>query len=99
MNPALILLMASLAVWRLSELVAIDNGPFHLFKRGRAALKNKPKLQELASCPYCGSSWITIGATAWLAWRGLIEAADSPFWWAAIWGGAMGVMRIVRKRE
>ncbi len=99
MNPFFVLLLASLAVFRGAELVAVDNGPFHIFKWLRkAAAKRGPVIGELFSCQYCVGGHLAIWTTALLWWRGMIDPWLAPIWWLAIAGGAAAWLRAVRER-
>lgn len=92
------LLLASLAVFRASELVAQDNGPWHVFRRLRECSAN-PYWCELLSCFYCLSAWFAAWVTVVLWAAGIVPTALSVVWWLAIAGGAVAIMRLVRKRE
>lgn len=67
------LVLAALAVYRLAELVAIDDGPGRLFARLRAwagahpARAVRENLGALVHCPYCVGVWaaLLIGALVW----------------------------------
>lgn len=99
MTSYLILLLMSLTVWRGSELLAFDAGPFRMFKALRGSCKGHPVLCELLTCPYCCSGHLSFFAAAWLFYFKQIELWQSPLWWFAIWGGAMFIFRVVRERE
>ena len=70
--------LAALAVWRITHLVAYENGPWNLLARLRAAGG------ELMSCFYCLSVWVAapfalLLASGWgerlLVWPALSAAA------------------------
>jgi hypothetical protein len=98
MNPFFILLISSLAVFRLAEFQAVDNGPFHICKKIRGACKGHPVLCELITCQYCLGSWIAIVVTTGLVMARLIQFEHCILWWAGIWGGQAAILRIVRER-
>lgn len=98
MSPFFILLISSLAVFRLAELVAVDAGPFLLFKRLRLACKGHPIWCEFVTCMYCLGSWISIFVVAGLITARLIQFEHCILWWAGIWGGQAAIMRTVRER-
>jgi hypothetical protein len=65
------ILLAILACYRVSELIAIDDGPYKVFSRlrqglgRRAALEQRwnkegvwSNLAELVQCPYCIGVWV-----------------------------------------
>ncbi|HEY3441220.1 MAG TPA: hypothetical protein VGK29_10730 [Paludibaculum sp.] len=59
-NPILTFVIAALAAWRLSHLIAHEEGPFHLFGRWRA-LVGGHAVGELFTCFQCLSLWIGAG--------------------------------------
>ena len=73
-------ILAGLACFRLSELIPIENGPFHIFIRLRCWLDNKERfeiypiwkselwatLKDLAYCPFCQGVWYAILLTVFL---------------------------------
>lgn len=96
----LIFIMAIHAAYRLTRLVVWDQFPPILKIRtvvagssdGRvpAAGWSPHWLQELVTCPWCASGWISLGVTICLA-----LTSDLPLpglWWFAIWGGAALVL-------
>lgn len=61
------LLLEVLAVYRLAQLVSVDDGPFDVFKRLRAACgqiayryKKMKTLADLVNCPYCTGVWFAL---------------------------------------
>jgi hypothetical protein len=62
------LVLAAFAVYRVAELLSIDDGPYHLFARWRLWLGRKSadkpylgtwhNLAELFQCPYCIGVWL-----------------------------------------
>lgn len=78
MTP-LILLVVTLATWRISSMVANERGPFGVFYRirervgiqhgddGRPFIVPEKFLAELFSCVWCNSVWIGCGLTILLA--------------------------------
>jgi len=69
-------LLAALAVYRLSELVAYDAGPFGIIRRFRAWLANesmgldalRETLGDLVHCPYCLGVWFAAGIAPLALW-------------------------------
>jgi hypothetical protein len=98
MNPFFILLISGLAVFRLSECVAVDNGPFHVFKAIREACKKRPVLCELVTCQYCQGGWWSMACAWYIWWATLYPSLHPVFWWAGIWGAQAAIMRTVRER-
>ena len=98
MSDLTILIIASLAVFRLAELVTVDSGPWKMFERLRKC-SSHPMVCELVSCPYCCGLHISWMATLFIGMRGYIQWEDFFPWTMAIAGGAVAIMRLVRKRE
>jgi len=86
-HPTLRFLLAALAVWRLSFLVAREPGPWNIFSRVRGALA-QGSVGSIASCVKCLSLWIAIpfvpfvtrapvrGFVVWLALSGTASLVD-----------------------
>jgi hypothetical protein len=75
--------VAVLATWRLSHLIAREDGPFDVVVRLRMRAGDGA-LGHLLDCPYCLSLWIA-------APLALLVATSVPDWfvaWLAISGGA-----------
>ena len=68
--------LAALAVYRLSQLVAYEDGPFGLVRRFRAWVANRSvrwdplreMLGDLVHCPYCLAVWFAAGAAVLALW-------------------------------
>lgn len=66
------LALAVLAAWRLTHLLAAEDGPFGLVLKLRARLGNSA-WGQLMDCPYCVSLWVALPlavllANDWLGW-------------------------------
>ena len=88
------LTLAVLATWRLSRLVAFEDGPWDLVARARR-LAGDGMLGHLMDCPYCLSLWFAAP---------LALALDTtlPGWvlaWLGVSGGASLVERVVSRGE
>jgi len=82
------------AIWRLTHLVAEEDGPWDLLVHFRAKLGNNV-FGRLMDCFYCLSLWFSLPLSIWLAsgWVGLI------LHWQALSGAACLLQRITQKRE
>jgi hypothetical protein len=80
-----------LATWRLSHLVAHEDGPFDVIVRLRARAGGG-SLGRLMDCPYCLSLWIAAPAALLLADR----LADGCVAWLAISGGSSLLEKLFR---
>ena len=83
MSPWFGLAVAVLATWRLSHLVAGEDGPFDLMARARHAA-GPGQFGRLLDCPYCLSLWFAAPMAAWLA----RDPAGGVVLWLAISGGS-----------
>ena len=98
MSSFLILLLSSLAVFRASELVAVDNGPFHIFYFIRKVTRPHKIVHEMLTCPYCCGGWISMWLTMLLWHHNILVLMPPLVWWFAIWGGQATILRAVRER-
>lgn len=91
-------LVSSLAVFRLSELIAYDSGPWGVFERFRNWLKPHENLYGLVSCIYClgvhFSAWITLV----LVLAGGVQMKHSLVYCFGLAGAAVAIGRTVRPR-
>lgn len=66
--------LAALAVWRVTHLFHVEDGPFHGFTKVRA-LAARTGLREVFDCFYCLSLWTSLPAAYWLAGSWPLRAA------------------------
>jgi len=88
-SPWFGLALAVLATWRLSHLVAGEDGPFDLVARLRRAAGHG-HFGRLLDCPYCLSLWFAVPFAVWLA----SEPVGGVVLWLAISGGACLLERL-----
>src|SRR4051794_565372 len=88
MNEALRFATASLAVWRLTHLLAIEDGPADLLKRFRALFSSR-----VLTCFFCLSLWIAIPFAFFVA-RTWIEIVVC---WLALSGAAVLLERATHR--
>lgn len=62
--------MVALAVYRLSVMLAMENGPFDIFENFRKRLPRAGMLSKLFACPFCVSVWIALAGTPFLPFFG-----------------------------
>jgi len=75
--------LASLATWRLTHLLAEEDGPADAVARLRASL-GAGQLGELMDCFFCLSIWVAAPFTLTVARRG----REAPLTWLALSGAA-----------
>jgi hypothetical protein len=83
-DPLYLTLLAGLAVWRLTHLFSMEDGPWNCFAvlRERAARVLSP---TLVSCFYCLSLWVSAPFALWLGSRW----EESVLLWLSLSAGAI----------
>ncbi|MEM9291063.1 MAG: hypothetical protein AAGD01_05235 [Acidobacteriota bacterium] len=81
MEHPLNLLLAVLALWRLTHLLQAEDGPFDLILRLRRRL-GEGFWGQLMDCFYCLSLWLAVPFAAWLA----TSVAEGLLLWLALSG-------------
>lgn len=84
--------MAALAVWRLSHLLAAEDGPWDVIVKVRRRL-GTTKLGKLMDCFYCLSVWISIPFTFYVV-NGML---DRFVVWLALSGAASLANKFVKE--
>jgi hypothetical protein len=93
------LLAGVLAVWRITHLLALEDGPFDAVLRLRRALGNSG-LGHLMDCFYCLSLWVAL-----LAALGIAALSATPtlgatlLLWPALSGGALLLQRATQHAD
>ncbi len=88
-----------LAVWRITHLLALEDGPFDAVLRLRRALGNRA-LGRLMDCFYCLSLWVAL-----LAALGIAALSNTPtvgatlLLWPALSGGALLLQRATQHAD
>src|SRR5438874_2071823 len=82
-----------LACWRVSHLVAKEDGPFDAVLRARARAGSST-LGTLMDCTYCVSVWAAAPLAAWTLRRSGLSGRDAVPLWLAISGGACLVEKL-----
>src|SRR4051794_12684966 len=93
MHQSLRFLLAALAVWRVTHLLAREDGPWNVFRHARAAADRVPGGRVL-TCFYCLSLWVALPA-GWFAADAPIERVAS---WLAASGAAVLLERVTAER-
>jgi hypothetical protein len=92
MHYAFRFLLATLAVWRVTHVVAKEDGPWDLMLRLRRGL-GVGVLARLVACFYCLSIWVALP----FAWFLKGDAAETFVGWLALSGGAILLERLARE--
>lgn len=85
-------LLAILAAWRLTHLLAREDGPFDLLLRIRLRL-GQTILGKLMDCFYCLSLWVS----APIAWLAFGAGASFILGWLGLSGAACLIERLLRE--
>lgn len=93
-SPALTLLIAILATWRISHLLAREEGPFDLVLKLRLRLGDGGWGRAM-DCPYCLSLWLAAPLALLLSRQPLAWGLA----WLAISGGACVLERLCAALE
>ncbi len=89
MHYAFRFLLATLAVWRVTHLLAREDGPWDLMLRLRRGL-GAGMLARLVACFYCLSVWVALP----FAWFLKGDAVETLVGWLALSGGASLLERL-----
>jgi len=89
MQP-LTLILAALAVYRISRMVADEEGPFSVFTKLRALAPAQTWVARGLECIMCVSFWVAIPVALVVDW--------SPTWWLT-WLALSAVTVLIRKWE
>lgn len=84
MNREVMLIIAALAVYRLSRMVSDEEGPWMLFTKLRGLAKPDTWVGRGMECIMCVSFWVALPATIALAMLGYIDILAWPFVWLAL---------------
>lgn len=85
-------IITALAVWRASEMISDEEGPFSIFARLRSITPKAPPWGWIGrgfDCPWCVSFWAALVAVGWLYLSGhLFDLWMFPLWWFGLSGGS-----------
>jgi hypothetical protein len=97
-TAGLALATSVLACWRVSHLVAYEDGPFDIVLKARA--RAGPSVWgRLMDCPYCLSIWVAAPLAGWTVRRAGLGPRDGVAVWLAISGGASLLERVTAAGE
>ncbi len=92
MGEAFRFVLATLAVWRITHLLAAEDGPWDVLLRFRRAL-GAGMAGKLVRCFYCLSIWVALP----FAWFLKGNAAETVVGWLALSGAAVLLERLTRE--
>ncbi len=93
-QPSLALVVATMAVWRLTHLWQSEDGPWNVIANLRR-LAGEGVLGTLLDCFYCLSVWIALPFAWWIG----MTRSDQALLWPALSGAAILLERATQKPE
>ena len=91
--------LAALAVWRVTHLLAVEDGPAAVVARARSPLADSRfgsgPAAELADCFGCLSMWVAVPLVPFVALR----RSEAPVCWLALSGAAFLLERLGGETE
>jgi len=92
-NP-IVFIAALLAVWRVTHLIVVEDGPWDLLVRLRR-VASAIALERLVACFYCASVWVALGFALMITreWRALVVFVP------ALSGGAILLERATNRDQ
>jgi hypothetical protein len=86
-----------LAVWRITHLLALEDGPFDVVVRLRRALGDSA-IGRMLDCFYCLSLWVALAVALVLQTTAIMPSLVATLlWWPALSGGAVLLQRATDK--
>lgn len=88
------IVLSALAVWRISHLISLEDGPFDIVYRLRRRL-GPGFWGKLMDCFYCSSVWVALPFGCWLGrdWK------ERLLTWVALSGAACLAEQLTAKKE
>jgi hypothetical protein len=89
----LLFFVSGLAVYRVADVIADEEGPFGIFRKLRRKVPAKTNPGRGIRCPYCMGIWVAMLTTAWLWWIGSVPGELAVIYvfglsgQAALWKG------------
>jgi hypothetical protein len=87
--------IAALAVYRVSRMIADEEGPWGVFTWLRAQPTPQTWLARGLECPMCVSFWVALPTAAWVCMLGYADL----YLWPLVWMALSSVTVIIRKWE
>lgn len=98
MNDWLLFVLASFAVYRVSRMVAEEDGPAFAFRRLRGTFTDaESSIAAGLRCFYCISVWAALLVTVLLVLFTNWEAWLWPIWWFGVAGAAAKIYEFWRR--
>lgn len=91
----LVLVLSILSVYRVSRMLATEEGPFALLARWRDVVGQESWLGRGFHCQACVSFWAGLTAALWVSAFGFAPWPLLPLFWCAVSGGAVLLYRLI----
>lgn len=95
MPSPFVFVVALLGVYRLSHMIAMEDGPFDMFATMRDAIGQASWVGRGLHCPLCISFWLSLSMLGWLSFVGLIGAPYHLLVWLGLAGGCLVLHRLL----
>lgn len=89
----LLFIIAALAVSRVADVIAEEEGPAAIFQKLRRKVPAKTNAGRGVRCPYCVGIWLAALVTGWLWWLGLVPGNLTPVFGFGVSGAAAAIKR------
>jgi hypothetical protein len=90
-----VFLLALLGVYRLSHMIAIEDGPFDAFAEMRGKAGQRHWIGRGLHCPLCISFWLALGMAGGLVLSGLVFWGLIWLIWLGLAGGCLVIHRLL----
>ncbi len=95
MPSPFVFLLALLGVYRLSHMIAMEDGPADMFATLRDRSGQANWIGRGLHCVLCVSFWLALGMVAWLIFTGLLSWQHWPVTWLGLAGGCLVLHRLL----
>jgi hypothetical protein len=90
-----VFLLALLGVYRLSHMIAMEDGPFDAFAELRDRVGQGNWIGRGLHCPLCLSFWLSLCMVGWLGFVGLLLPPYNLISWLGLAGGCLVLHKLL----
>lgn len=90
-----VFLLALLGTYRLSHMIAMEDGPFDMFAELRESVSQRTWVGRGLHCPLCLSFWLSLCMVGWLSFVGLLPQGHAFLMWLGLAGGCLVLHRLL----
>lgn len=91
-----VFILAAFATYRVSRMLAQEDGPFDALTRVRARAGQQTWIGRGLHCIWCLSFWVALAVACGLAAQGSILWRDLWLVWLGLAGGGIAIYQVVR---